>query len=139
MSMIKRVTLTIYENNRAVKLSTPLNFYKNDSLLIKFEVEKYNFELREFQRVNPLQAVAFIETPDGRDSVETTVIDGQTIEVKLLPKHTSEVGKSKIQFVIRDTDGCQLATPPFTYEVEPLINDAILSIDENGNIIILGQ
>ena len=40
MSMIKRVTLTIYENNRAVKLSTPLNFYKNDSLLIKFEVEK---------------------------------------------------------------------------------------------------
>lgn len=138
MSMMKKTTLTINKNNSAVKLSNPLKFYKHDSLLIHFEVEKYNFEMQSYQRVNPLHAVALIETADGEDTVETTILNGQLITLHLLPEHTHKVGTSRIQLVIRDTDGCQSATPPFQYEVEDLINDATLLVDEDGNIIVSG-
>lgn len=136
MSMIKKVTVTISKDNKKVKLSSPLYFYKYDSLTIEFEIEKYNFELKSYQRINLLKAVAFVETANGKDSVETTILQGQTIMIKLLPEHTKFVGESKIQFVIVDGDGCQSATPPIPYRVEELINDVIVKIDNEGNIVI---
>ena len=136
MSMIKKVTATINKNNKKVKLSSPLYFYRYDSLTIEFEIEKYNFELKSYQRINLLKAVAFVETANGKDSVETTILQGQTIMIKLLPEHTSVVGESKIQFVIVDGDGCQSATPPIPYVVEELINDVIIKVDDEGNIVI---
>ena len=136
MSMIKKVTATISKDNKKVKLSSPLYFYKYDSLTIEFEIEKYNFELKSYQRINLLKAVGFVETANGKDSVETTILQGQTIMIKLLPEHTSVVGESKIQFVIVDGDGCQSATPPIPYVVEELINDVIIKVDDEGNIVI---
>lgn len=136
MSMIKKVTVTISKDNKKVKLSSPLYFYKYDSLTIEFEIEKYNFELKSYQRINLLKAVGFVETANGKDSVETTILQGQTIMIKLLPEHTKFVGESKIQFVIVDGDGCQSATPPIPYRVEELINDVIVKIDNEGNIVI---
>lgn len=136
MSMIKKVTLTINKNNNAVRLSSPLKFYKNDSLLLYFEVEKYNFELREYVRVVPLSAIVFVETPDGQDTIETSIMDGNVIMFSLTSNHTRHVGTSRLQLVIRDNDGCQSATPPFEFSVEGLINDAILLVDEDGNIIV---
>lgn len=136
MSMIKKVTVTISKDNKKVKLSSPLYFYKYDSLTIEFEIEKYNFELKSYQKINLLKAVAFVENASGKDSVETTILQGQTIMIKLLPEHTKFVGESKIQFVIVDGDGCQSATPPIIYRVEELINDVIVKIDNEGNIVI---
>lgn len=144
MAMIKRVTLTIAKNNASVKLSQNLRFYKNDSLLLQFEIEQWNFEINKNEVIKPLYAVAFIETPDGTDMLECTILEEKIVQFQLLPRHTSVVGKGRMQIIIRDFhhDGdepCQSATPPFTYEVEELINDAQILTDENGNVIITDE
>lgn len=144
MAMIKRVTLTIAKNNASVKLSQSLRFYKNDSLLLQFEIERWNFEINQAEVVKPLYAVAFVETPDGTDMLECTILDEQIVQFQLLQKHTAIIGQGRMQIVIRDSHGsddeaCQSATPPFAYEVEELINDSQILTDENGNVIITDE
>lgn len=135
MSMIKKTTLTI-KNNTSVKLSNQLKFYKNDSVTIYFEIEEYNFELKNYTKVSPLSAIAFIETPDGEDTVNTTITDGYLICFKLTSRYTKDVGIFKMQLVVRDKDGCQSAIPSFEFEVRDLINDAVLLVDSDGNVIV---
>jgi hypothetical protein len=135
MSMIKKTTLTI-KNNTNVRLSNQLKFYKNDSVTIYFEIEEYNFELKNYAKVSPLSAIAFIETPDGKDTVNTTITDGNLICFNLTSRYTKDVGVFKMQLVVRDKDGCQSAIPSFEFEVRDLINDAVLLVDSNGNIIV---
>ena len=138
MSMIKRVTLTINKNNNSVKLSCPLNFYKNDTLTLHFEVEKYNFNINNYvgyEKIIPLSAIAYVETPEGIDSIQTAIIDDNLIMVNLSQYHTSFIGTSRMQLVIRDKDGCQCATPCFTFNVDDLINNYKIITDEDGNII----
>ena len=138
MSMIKRVTLTINKNNNGVKLSSPLNFYKNDSLTLYFEVEKYNFNINNYasyEKIIPLSAIAYVETPEGIDSIQTAIIDDNLIMVNLSQYHTSFIGTSKMQLVIRDKDGCQCATPYFIFNVDDLINNYKIVTDEDGNIV----
>ena len=138
MSMIKRVTLTINKNNNSVKLSCPLNFYKNDTLTLYFEVEKYNFNINNdtgYEKIIPLSAIAYVETPEGIDSIQTAIINDNLIKVNLSQYHTSFIGTSRMQLVIRDKDGCQCATPCFTFSVNDLINDNEIITDEDGNII----
>jgi hypothetical protein len=140
MSMMKRVTLTISKNNTGVKLSSPLKFYRNDSILLQFEIEKWNFETKQNELVKPMYAVAFVETPNGTDMIECTILEGQTVQFQLLSRHTNLVGQGRLQIVIRDThtdgeESCQSATPPFIYEVEDLINDAQILINEYGEVI----
>lgn len=141
MSMMKRVTLTINKNNTGVKLSSPLKFYKNDSILLQFEIEKWNFEKKQNELVKPMYAVVFVETADGTDMVECSILDDRIVQFQLLSRHTTHVGRGRLQLIVRDTHGedeesCQMATPPFDYDVEELINNSQLLIDENGNIII---
>lgn len=140
MSMMKRVTLTINKNNAGVKLSSPLKFYKNDSILLQFEIEKWNFEKKQDELVKPMYAVAFVETPNGTDMIECTILDGQTVQFQLLSRHTSIIGQGRIQIIVRDghedgEESCQSATPPFIYEVEDLINDAQILTNEYGEVI----
>lgn len=135
MSMIKKTTLTI-KNNTNVRLSNQLKFYKNDSVTIYFEIEEYNFELKNYAKVSPLSAIAFIETPDGKDTVNTTITDGNLICFNLTSRYTKDVGIFKMQLVVRDKDGCQSAIPSFEFEVRDLINDAILLVDSDGNVIV---
>lgn len=141
MSMMKRVTLTINKNNTGVKLSSPLKFYKNDSMLLQFEIEKWNFEKKQNELVEPMYAVVFVETADGTDMVECSILDDRIVQFQLLSRHTNLVGEGKLQIIVRDThkDGeepCQSATPPFEYYVEDLIYDKEILEDEDGNIII---
>ena len=135
MSMIKRITLTINKNNNGVKLSSPLNFYKNDSLTLYFEIEKFNFDIKQYTRIIPISAIAYVETPDGTDSLQATIVDGQLIMFRLTPFHTQHVGVSKLQLVIRDNDGCQCATPYFTFSISDVINEYEVLVDDDGNII----
>lgn len=140
MSMMKRVTLTINKNNAGVKLSSPLKFYKNDSILLQFEIEKWNFEKKQDELVKPMYAVAFVETPNGTDMIECTILDGQTVQFQLLSRHTSIIGQGRMQIIVRDghedgDESCQSATPPFIYEVEDLINDAQILTNEYGEVI----
>lgn len=135
MSMIKKTTLTI-KNNTNVRLSNQLKFYKNDSVTIYFEIEEYNFELKNYSKMSPLSAIAFIETPDGKDTVNTTITDGNLICFNLTSRYTKDVGIFKMQLVVRDKDGCQSAIPSFEFEVRDLINDAVLLVDGNGNVIV---
>ena len=140
MAMIKRVTLTINKNNTSVKLSSPLKFYKNDSLLLQFEIEKWNFETKQNELVKPMYAVAFVETPSGTDMIECAILEGQTVQFQLLSRHTSDIGQGRLQIVVRDShteeESCQSATPPFEYYIEDLIYDKEILEDEDGNIII---
>lgn len=140
MAMIKRITLTIAKNNASVKLSQNLRFYRNDSLLLQFEIEQWNFETKQNELVKPMYAVAFVETPNGTDMIECTVLEGQTVQFQLLSRHTNVIGQGRIQIIVKDghedgEESCQSATPPFIYEVEDLINDAQILTNEHGEII----
>lgn len=140
MALLKETLLTI-KNNKSVKLSSQLKFFKNDSLILDFIIEQYNFEIKEYQRIVPLSAIMYIETPEGIDSVEAVQLEDKKVTFKLTPKYTQFVGIFKMQIVIRDAmteDGicCQCAIPPFEFEVQELINDAEVLIDTDGNIII---
>ena len=97
MAMIKRITLTIAKNNASVKLSQNLRFYRNDSLLLQFEIEQWNFEINKNEVIKPLYAVAFVETPDGTDMLECTILEEKIVQFQLLPRHTSVVGKGRMQ------------------------------------------
>lgn len=147
MSMIKKVTLTINKNNTGVKLSSPLRFFKNDSLLLQFEIEKWNFETKKNEIVRPMYAVVFVETPPteeepgGTDMMECSILNGQIVQFQLLSRHTGIIGKGRLQIVVRDIhedgdEACQSATPPFEFEVEDIIYGNEILEDENGNIII---
>ena len=136
MSMIKRTTLTINKNNTGVKLSSPLNFYKHDNLTLYFEIERYNFELHQYARVVPLSAIAYVETPDGIDSIQATIVEDNLIMFYLTSYHTCNLGKSKLQLVVRDNDGCQCATPPFEFTIYDIINHDTIFTTEDGNIVV---
>lgn len=136
MSLVKQTVLTIAKNNTSVKLSNSLKFYKNDSLTLLFEIQRYNFEIASHERMSMLSAVAFIETPEGEDSINVTILDGNTIRFDLTSRFTQQLGTFRMQFVVRDNDGCQSAIPFFEFEVQDLINDSTLLVDNDGNVIV---
>lgn len=95
MALLKETLLTI-KNNKSVKLSSQLKFFKNDSLILDFVIEQYNFEIKEYQRIVPLSAIMYIETPEGIDSVEAVQLEDKKVTFKLTPKYTQLDRKSVV-------------------------------------------
>ena len=151
MSLFKKISLTI--NGYNADLSSPIKLYKNDQLELAFEIKEYQIVDGKRQKVsiNPISAFLYIETPDNNDSIEASDVKFNMVTFYLSSKYTQYIGESRMQIILRDTDGCQVSLPPFSFEVkeniydgEVVITNVILKMednsiltDENGNIIKL--
>ena len=146
MSLSKKINLTV--SGYDIKLSDSLKFYKNDQLKLKFEINEYGInvengtKVRASMPITPLSAILFIETPLGVDSIESTVIENNTVTFYLSSTHAQHVGISRMQIQLSDEDGCQVTLPPFQFEIRENIYDGevvlnqVLLADEDNNILV---
>ena len=156
MSLSKTISLTV--NDYDIKLSSNIKFYQNDQLKLIFEINEYGIEVangvkvKSLMPVTPLSGTLFIETPLGVDSIESMIVENNTVTFYLSSTQTQYVGVSRMQIQLSDEDGCQVTLPPFEFEIRENIHDSevvlqqvILSdednnviVDENGNAINTG-
>lgn len=120
-------TTKIVAKDYVINLSSPLKFFKDDSIMLYFEVSEFGYAVdksgKTRQVANPLfpeHAFLFVETPSKNDSIEAVEINGNTICFKLTSVYTTNIGFSKMQIVLLDGDS-RKALPPFQFEVQPVI------------------
>ena len=147
MSLTKKVYLTI--SGYDIKLSDNLMFYQNDQLKLIFYINEYgidyenNATTRALMPVNPLNAILFIENPDGVDSVSSAKIEDNAVTFYLDSTHTQYVGVSRMQLRLFDQDGCAITLPHFTFEIRENIYGSgdvrfqnVVMVDHTGTVIL---
>lgn len=126
MSLSKKTTLTI--KDYSITLSSPLKFYKNDTLDLVFNINEYGIEIKNgistfgLMPINALNAKLLIECDGGKDFIEATAIVDNTITFRLDSKYSQYQGVGKMQIVLLDNDGCKITLPEFDYEIKESIN-----------------
>ena len=120
-------TTKIVAKDYVINLSSPLKFFKDDSIMLYFEVSEFGYAVdksgKTRQVANPLfpeHAFLFVETPSKNDSIEAVEINGNTICFKLTSVYTTNIGFSRMQIILLDGDS-RKALPPFQFEVQPVI------------------
>ena len=147
MSLTKKVYLTI--SGYDIKLSDNLTFYQKDQLKLIFYINEYgidyenNATARALMPVNPLNAILFIENPDGVDSVSSAKIEDNAVTFYLDSTHTQYVGVSRMQLRLFDQDGCAITLPHFTFEIRENIYGSgdvrfqnVVMVDQTGTVIL---
>ena len=147
MSLTKKVYLTI--SGYDIKLSDNLMFYQNDQLKLIFYINEYgidyenNATTRALMPVNPLNAILFIENPEGVDSVSSAKIEDNAVTFYLDSTHTQYVGVSRMQLRLFDQDGCAITLPHFTFEIRENIYGSgdvrfqnVVMVDHTGTVIL---
>ena len=147
MSLTKKVYLTI--SGYDIKLSDNLTFYQKDQLKLIFYINEYgidygnNAATRALMPVNPLNAILFIENPDGVDSVSSARIEDNAVTFYLDSTHTQYVGVSRMQLRLFDQDGCAITLPHFTFEIRENIYGSgdvrfqnVVMVDQTGTVIL---
>lgn len=147
MSLTKKVYLTI--SGYDIKLSDNLTFYQKDQLKLIFYINEYgiNYEnnatTRALMPVNPLNAILFIENPEGVDSVSSAKIEDNAVTFYLDSTHTQYVGVSRMQLRLFDQDGCAITLPHFTFEIRENIYGSgdvrfqnVVMVDQTGTVIL---
>ena len=147
MSLTKKVYLTI--SGYDIKLSDNLTFYQKDQLKLIFYINEYgidyenNATARALMPVNPLNAILFIENPDGVDSVSSARIEDNAVTFYLDSTHTQYVGVSRMQLRLFDQDGCAITLPHFTFEIRENIYGSgdvrfqnVVMVDQTGTVIL---
>ena len=146
LAISRKYILTV--DGYTTKLSSNLMFYKNDALNLIFSVNEYGVQVkngvttRTTMPIEPLSAFLIVETPENRDYIESTMVNGDEITFHLDERYTNFVGISRMQIVLIDEQCCQLTLPEFKFEVRENIYDGVIQqsesylIDENdGNIV----
>ena len=92
---------------------------------------------------NPLNAILFIENPDGVDSVSSAKIEDNAVTFYLDSTHTQYVGVSRMQLRLFDQDGCAITLPHFTFEIRENIYGSgdvrfqnVVMVDQTGTVIL---
>lgn len=147
MSLTKKVYLTI--SGYDIKLSDNLTFYQNDQLKLIFYINEYgidyenNATARALMPVNPLNAILFIENPEGVDSVSSAKIEDNAVTFYLSSEHTQYIGVSRMQLRLFDQDGCAITLPHFTFEIRENIYGSgdvrfqnVVMVDQTGTVIL---
>jgi peptidoglycan/xylan/chitin deacetylase (PgdA/CDA1 family) len=147
LSLTKKVYLTI--SGYDIKLSDNLTFYQKDQLKLIFYINEYgidyenNATTRALMPVNPLNAILFIENPEGVDSVSSAKIEDNAVTFYLDSTHTQYVGVSRMQLRLFDQDGCAITLPHFTFEIRENIYGSgdvrfqnVVMVDQTGTVIL---
>ena len=123
--LTKTTKITVKDYN--IVLKSPLKFYKEDSLMLYFELEEYGLVVEKNGRMSyattqlfPESAFLYVETPKNVDTIEAAHIEGNRVCFQLTALYTINIGISRMQIVLLD-GGSRKALPPFEFEVQPVI------------------
>lgn len=152
--LFKKVKLTV-NNNYTSDINSPLRFFKNDSLYLKFEIYEFGIEykngtskFRETPINGAVSAVLLIENPYGVDSIESMSIEENLITFHLDEEHTQYPGVSKMQIVLLDEDNCKVTLPEFSFEIKKSINEQwdgedviypTILLADDGSVILVDE
>ena len=126
MGLSKEIILTV--KNYEVNLDKNIKFYENDTIDLCFSILEYGIEVKDgvtvnkLMPINALKAYMLIETPQGVDYAESTIIEDNRVVFNLGDKYSQFIGIGKMQIVIKDSDGCRVTLPEFPFEIRESIN-----------------
>ena len=130
MSLYKYISLDI--NYHKVKLTRNIKFYVNDCLDLIFNIKTWDIKNKlSTDRENStltledITAKLLVESPNGTDTIEATQIIGDDIIFRFEKKFTKFPGIGKLQLMLIDSDGCEVKTPEFPFEIRKTINEEL--------------
>ena len=91
-----------------------------------------------------MTANLLVESPNETDTIEATQLVGNDIKFRLEKKFTKIPGVGRMQLMLIDSDGCEVKTPEFPFEIKRTINESLDDIPityqahttEDGKILL---
>ena len=149
MSLYKRISLSI--NDYTGTIVPNIKFYVNDCLDLIFNIKSWDIRNKlatgttdSTLTLEDITANLLVETPNETDTIESTQITGNDITFKLEKRFTKLPGVGRMQLMLIDSDGCEVKTPEFSFEIRRTINESLDDIPityqahttEDGKILL---
>ena len=149
MSLYKRISLTI--NDYTGVIVPNIKFYVNDCLDLIFNIKSWDIRNKlsadttnSTLTLEDITANLLVETPNEKDTIEATQIVGNDITFRLEKRFTKLPGVGRMQLMLIDTDGCEVKTPEFSFEIRRTINEELDDVSvtyqayttEDGKILL---
>ena len=130
MSLYKRISLNI--NDYTGTIVPNIKFYVNDCLDLIFNIKSWDIRNRlstdttnSTLTLEDITANLLVETPNETDTIEATQISGNDIKFRLEKRFTKLPGVGRMQLMLIDSDGCEVKTPEFSFEIRKTINESL--------------
>ena len=146
MSLYKRISLSINDYTGAIVPN--IKFYVNDCLDLIFNIKSWDIRNKlsadttnSTLTLENMTANLLVETPNETDTIESTRIEGNDITFRLEKRFTKLPGTGRMQLVLIDSDGCEVKTPEFTFEIKATINEnydsgLVALTTEDGKVLL---
>lgn len=149
MSLYKRISLSI--NDYTGIIVPNIKFYVNDCLDLIFNIKSWDVRNKlttdktdSTLTLENMSANLLVESPNETDTIEATQITGNDIKFRLEKKFTKIPGVGRMQLMITDSDGCEVKTPEFSFEIRKTINEELDNVPvtyqayttEDGKILL---
>ena len=149
MSLYKRISLSI--NDYTGIIAPNIKFYVNDCLDLIFNIKSWDVRNKlttdktdSTLTLENMSANLLVESPNETDTIEATQIAGNDIKFRLEKKFTKIPGVGRMQLMITDSDGCEVKTPEFSFEIRKTINEELDNVPvtyqayttEDGKILL---
>ena len=109
-----------------------IKFYVNDCLDLIFNIKSWDIRNKlatgttdSTLTLEDITANLLVETPNETDTIESTQITGNDITFKLEKRFTKLPGVGRMQLMLTDSDGCEVKTPEFSFEIRRTINESL--------------
>ena len=133
MSLYKRISLSINDYTGAIVPN--IKFYVNDCLDLIFNIKSWDIRNKlstdttnSTLTLENMTANLLVETPNETDTIESTRIEGNDITFRFEKKFTNLPGTGRMQLMLIDSDGCEVKTPEFSFEIRSTINESLDNI-----------
>ena len=88
-----------------------------------------------------MTANLLVEAPNETDTIEATQLEGNDIKFRLEKKFTKLPGVGRMQLMLIDSDGCEVKTPEFPFEIKATINEnydsgLVALATEDGKVLL---
>ena len=140
MSLYKRISLSINDYTGAIVPN--IKFYVNDCLDLIFNIKSWDIRNKlsadttnSTLTLENMTANLLVETPNGTDTIESTRVEGNDITFRFEKKFTKLPGVGRMQLKLLDSDGCEVKTPEFSFEIKGTIHDEPVEI-KNSEITL---
>ena len=146
MSLYKRISLTI--NDYTGIIAPNIKFYVNDCLDLIFNIKSWDIRNKlsadttnSTLTLENMSANLLVETPNETDTIESTRIEGNDITFRFEKKFTKLPGVGRMQLMLIDSDGCEVKTPEFQFEIRNTINEnydsgLVALTTEDGKVLL---
>ena len=125
-----------------------IKFYVNDCLDLIFNIKSWDIRNKlsadttnSTLTLENMTANLLVETPNETDTIESTRIEGNDITFRFEKKFTKLPGVGRMQLMLIDSDGCEVKTPEFTFEIKATINEnydsgLVALTTEDGKVLL---